>query len=177
MNAPTYGWMAEFRSADALLDAARQARTAGFPDLEAFAPYPVKGLAEAVGLASDRVPLFALIGGIAGGLGGYFLQWYAAVIDYPLNIGGRPLHSWPAFIPATFELTILGAALAAVLSMLVANGLPRLRHPVFDTPDFEQATRHRFFLCVRAGSPSFDNARALAFLHGLKPLAVSEVAA
>jgi hypothetical protein len=175
MNAPLYGVMAEFRTAHALLAAARQARTAGWRGVEAYAPYPVEGLAEAVGSPRDRVPLYALLGGLVGGIGGYLLQWYAAAVDYPLNVGGRPLHSWPSFIPATFELTVLGAAFAAVFGMLIANGLPRLRHPVFDAPDFEQATRHRFFLCLRAGDDGFDAQRARQFLAELAPLAVNEV--
>jgi hypothetical protein len=170
-----YGLIAEFRTGDALLEAARRARDDGYRELEAYAPYPVEGIAEAVGFRRNRVPLMTFIGGVAGGLGGYFLQWYSAVIDYPINVGGRPLHSWPSFIPATFELTILGAALAAVFGMLAANGLPRLRHPVFNAPDFEQATRNRFFLCLPAHDPHFDDKRSRAFLQGLKPMSVAEV--
>ncbi|HJW54184.1 MAG TPA: DUF3341 domain-containing protein, partial [Burkholderiaceae bacterium] len=127
MSAERYGLLAEFATADALLDAARRARQVGYCELEAYAPFAVEGLAEAVGLRRNPVPLITLIGGIAGGLGAYLLQWYAATIDYPINIGGRPLHSWPSFIPATFELIILGAALAAVFGMLILNRLPRLR--------------------------------------------------
>ncbi|WP_423198535.1 Quinol:cytochrome c oxidoreductase membrane protein [Cupriavidus sp. H19C3] len=177
MSAPTasYGMLAEFATADALLAAARRARQAGFGRIEAYAPYPVEGLAEAVGMTGERMPLLAGLGAIVGAAGGYLLQWYSASIDYPLNVGGRPLHSWPAFIPATFELAILGAAVATVVGMLVANGLPRLRHPVFDAPDFEQATRHRFFLCVRA-APDADEAEAIRrFLSNLAPLTLCEV--
>ncbi len=177
MSGKIYGLIAEFRTGDALLEAARRARAEGYRQVEAYAPYPVEGIAEAVGFTRNRVPLLALLGGIAGGAGGYFLQWYSAVIDYPINVGGRPLHSWPSFIPATFELTILGAALAAVFGMLLANGLPRLRHPVFDTPHFEQATRNRFFLCLPARDSHFDLQRARTFLDGLQPLSVSEVPA
>ncbi len=175
MNGKTYGLMAEFRTADALLDAAKRAREAGYEEVEAYAPYPVEGIAEAVGFRRSRVPLFTLLGGLAGGAGGYFLQWYSAVIDYPINVAGRPLHSWPSFIPPTFELTILGAALAAVIGMLAANGLPRLRHPVFNVPDFEQVTRNRFFLCLLARDPNFDAQRSREFLDGLQPMAVNEV--
>lgn len=175
MNGKTYGLMAEFRTADALLDAAKRARDAGYEEVEAYAPYPVEGIAEAVGFRRSRVPLFTLLGGLAGGAGGYFLQWYSAVIDYPINVAGRPLHSWPSFIPPTFELTILGAALAAVIGMLAANGLPRLRHPVFNVPDFEQVTRNRFFLCLPARDPHFDVQRSREFLDGLQPMAVNEV--
>jgi hypothetical protein len=177
MSNRLYGLMAEFATGDALLQAVRCAREAGYRELEAYAPYPVEGLAEAVGFKRDRVVLAALLGGIAGGVGGYFLQWYSAVIDYPINVGGRPLHSWPSFIPPAFELCILGAALAAVFGMLLANGLPRLYHPVFNAPDFEQATRYRFFLCLPARDPYFDLARSRQFLAGLQPLAVSEVPA
>jgi hypothetical protein len=175
MSADIYGLIAEFRTSDALLEAARSARDSGYREVEAYAPYAVEGIAEAVGAKPSRVPLMTLLGGVAGGIGGYFLQWYSAVIDYPVNIGGRPLHSWPSFIPATFELTILGAALAAVFGMLAANGLPRLRHPIFDAPDFEQATRNRFFLCLPARDPHFDRERSRAFLDGLQPLSVAEV--
>lgn len=172
-----YGMLAEFRDGDALLDAARAARADGWPEVEAYAPFAVEGLDEAVGMRGNRVPLLALLGGIAGGVGTYFLQWYSAVVDYPVNIGGRPLHSWPAFLPATFEITILGAALAAGIGMLALNGLPRLYHPLFALEEFESATRNRFFLCLRARGLGFDQARAGAFLHSLDPLLVREVPA
>ncbi|HEX7650037.1 MAG TPA: DUF3341 domain-containing protein [Noviherbaspirillum sp.] len=175
MSARIYGFIAEFRTGDALLEAARRARGDGYSELEAYAPYPVEGIAEAVGFKRNRVPLVTLIGGIVGGLGGYFLQWYSAVIDYPINVGGRPLHSWPSFIPPTFELTILGAALAAVFGMLAMNGLPRLHHPVFNAPDFGQVTRNRFFLCLPAHDPHFDDKRSWRFLQSLQPMSVSEV--
>lgn len=170
-----YGIMAEFPSADALLAAARRARSAGYARVEAYSPFPVEGLAEALGFTHSRVPLAVLLGGIFGGLGGYFLQWYSAVIHYPENIGGRPLDSWPEFIPGTFELTVLGAALAAFIAMLVANGLPRLRHPVFGAPHFDLATRNRFFLCVLASDPRYDAKGARRFLEALEPLRVAEV--
>uniref|UniRef100_Q46SV3 Quinol:cytochrome c oxidoreductase membrane protein n=1 Tax=Cupriavidus pinatubonensis (strain JMP 134 / LMG 1197) TaxID=264198 RepID=Q46SV3_CUPPJ len=156
-----------------MLDAARRARAAGFTHLEAFTPYPVEGLAEAIGMTADRMPLLALLGGLTGGLGGFLLQWYAAVIDYPLNIGGRPAGSWQMFVPVTFSLTILGAALTTVIGMLVANRLPRLRHPLFDAPDFEQASRHRFFLCIRPEAAQAT--AAFRMLATTAPLRVSEV--
>ncbi|WP_292935087.1 DUF3341 domain-containing protein [Noviherbaspirillum sp.] len=177
MSAALYGLIAEFRTGDALLEAARRARDEGYSAVEAYAPYPVEGIAEAVGFRRQRVPLFALLGGIVGAAGGYFLQWYSAVIDYPINVGGRPLHSWPSFIPSTFELAILSAALAAVFGMLFANGLPRLYHPIFNAPDFEQATRHRFFLCLPVHDPHFQEARSRDFLQSLQPMSVSEVPA
>ncbi|HEX2831241.1 MAG TPA: DUF3341 domain-containing protein [Burkholderiales bacterium] len=172
-----YGVLAEFRTADALLEAARAAKAAGYRDVEAYTPFPVEGLDQALAIPPNRVPLAALVGGIAGGAGTYFLQWYSAVIDYPVNIGGRPLHSWPSYIPATFEITILGAALAAVAAMLIMNGLPRLTHPLFAVPEFDLATRNRFFLCVRARGPRFDAERARAFIATLDPLCLCDVPA
>ena len=170
-----YGLMAEFKSADRLLEAARHAHESGHGRIEAYSPFPIEGLDEAVGFPGSRVPLATLIGGFAGGAGGFFLQWYAAVIDYPINIGGRPLNSWPAFIPITFEMTVLFAALTAVVTMIVANGLPKLRHPVFNAREFDLATRDRFFLCLRADAPKFDPAKARRFLEHLEPLKIVEV--
>jgi hypothetical protein len=172
-----YGLMAEVADGEALLAAARRAREAGFHRVEAYAPFPVEGLAEAVGFTRSRVPLAVLVAGIAGGIGGYFLQWYSAVVSYPVNVGGRPLHSWPEFIPVTFEMTVLFAALAAVVAMLAANGLPRLRHPVFGVPHFDLATRNRFFLCVLAQDARFDDAATRRFLETLRPMRIVEVPA
>jgi hypothetical protein len=167
--------MAEFASADALLAAAKRAREAGYRRIEAYSPFPIEGLAEAIDFRETRVPLYTLIGGIVGGVGGFFLQWYTAVIDYPVNIGGRPLNSWPEFIPVTFETTVLVAAFTAVIAMLAGNGLPRLRHPVFGARDFDLATRNRFFLCLGADDARFDAVSARRFLEGLKPMKVVEV--
>lgn len=174
MSTP-YGLMAEFGSAEALLAAARRAHAAGYRRVEGYSPFPVEGLAEAIGFEKTRVPLATLVGAIAGGLGGFFLQWYSAVVDYPVNVGGRPLDSWPEFIPVTFETTVLFAALAAVAAMLVANGLPRLHHPVFDVREFDLATRNRFFLCLRGDDPRFEPAPARRFLEALAPMRVMEV--
>src|SRR5689334_24988330 len=171
-----YGVLAEFRTADALLDAVRAAREAGYDDIEAYAPFPVEGLPEAVGMRRNAVPAATLIGGIVGGVATYFMQWYSAVLSYPINVGGRPLHSWPSFIPATFEITILGAALAAVGTMLFCNGLPRLHHPLFGVREFDLATRNRFFLCLRAG-PSFDVPATRAWLAKLEPMKLWDVPA
>jgi len=149
MSAGLYGLLAEYPTADALLAAVHKVRAAGWQRVDAYAPFSVDGLAEAVGAAPDHVAPWTLAGGVIGGTGGYFLQWYSAVVAYPLNIGGRPLDSWPAFLPITFELTILGAAIAAVVVMLAQNGLPRLVHPLFSVPAFDLATRNRFYLVLR----------------------------
>lgn len=170
-----YGTLVEFASAEALLAATRDTYTAGYREIESYSPFPVEGLSEAIGFTSNRVPLLTLLGGIIGGGIGYFLQWYSAVIDYPLNIGGRPLHSWPAFILVAFELAVLGAALAAVLGMLYLNGLPRLYHPVFNVRQFDRATRDRFFLLIKANDPRYAADRTRAFLETLKPLSISDV--
>jgi hypothetical protein len=170
-----YGLMAEFDGPDDLLEAARRVYEEGYRRLDAYSPFPVPGLAEAIGFRRTRLPLLVLLGGIAGGLGGYFLQYWIAAIDYPINVGGRPLHSWPSFIPVTFELTVLVAALAAVLGMLALNGLPMPHHPVFNVPAFELATRNRFFLCIEAADPKFDGVGTKRFLESLKPRGVFEV--
>jgi hypothetical protein len=172
---PLYGVLAEFATADELVAAARRVRAAGYVHAEAYAPFDVDGLAEALGFEHDRVPFFTFCGALVGGVAGYFLQWYAASIDYPIDIAGRPLNSWPMFMPVTFELAVLGGAIAAVLAMLLASGLPRLRHPIFDAPDFELATRNRFFLCLRSDEPGFDRAAAERLLDELKPLRRAEV--
>jgi len=177
MNAQCYGLLAEFSHAEKLLEAVRHARAAGYRNLEAFTPFSVDGLAEALALPPSRVPLLTLLGGLIGGVGAFFMQWYTAVIDYPIDSGGRPLNSWPAFIPATFELAVLGAALAAFAGMLMLNGLPRLRHPIFDAPDFHLASRDRFFLCVRAQDPRFDLEATKEWLTGLAPKRVTVVPA
>ncbi len=172
-----YGLMAEFASGEALVAAVRRAREAGYGRVEAYSPFPVEGMSNAIGFTGSRVPLFTLLGGIAGGVGGYFLQWYSAVIDYPINIGGRPLNSWPAFIPITFEMTVLFGGLAGAIGMILLNGLPRLYHPVFNAPHFSLASRDRFFLCVEVTDPLFDHARLLRLLEELGALEVDDVPA
>ena len=172
-----YGLLAEFPSADSLCAAARHVRAHGYTRVEAYSPFAIEGLDEIVGADKGWIAPLTLLGGLLGGAGTYFLQWYAAVVDYPIDIGGRPLHSWPAFIPATFEITILGAALAAVVTMLVANGLPRLHHPLFEVEEFELASRNRFFLCLPARDPVFAPGPARDLLAGLHPLLLCEVPA
>lgn len=172
---PIYGLLAEFDSPTALYEAVQRASAEGYRRMDAYSPFPIEGLAEALGLRSTRLPLVVLIGGILGCVGGYFLQYYSAVISYPINVGGRPLHSWPAFIPVTFELTILGAALFAVLGMLGLNGLPMPYHPVFNVPRFALATRDRFFLCIEAADVKFDRDTTRQFLAGLSAREVTEV--
>ncbi len=176
MSAPSslHGLMAEFGDPQALLTAVRVARRS-HRHVDAYAPYAVDGLAEALGFRRNAVPLVTLLGGLVGGIGIYALQWYAAVIDYPINSGGRPLDSWPVFIPPTFEVTVLVAALAAFFGMLALNGLPRLNHPVFNAPEFDLASRNRFFLCIRASDPAFDPELTRAFLASLVPLRIVEV--
>lgn len=168
------GLLIEFATADQLLEAARHARANGFATAEAYSPFPVEGLADALGFHRNRVALVTALGGVLGGLSTYALIWYSAVLDYPINVGGRPLHSWPSFIPPTFEVTILGAALAAVIGMLAMNGLPRLRHPLFDMPEFDLASRNRFFLFLPADDPAYDADAARAWLQTLSPLRITE---
>jgi hypothetical protein len=176
MTDPRWALMAEYETAEDLVAAAQAAHDAGYRHAEAYAPYAVEGLAEAVGFRRSRIPALVLIGGLVGGAGGYFLQWYAAVRSYPENIGGRPLHSWPMFIPVTFEMIVLVAALTAFVAVLAGNGLPRLSHPIFDAPDFDLASRNRFFLCLRTDDPAFDEARARELLSTRSPLRIAEVA-
>jgi len=176
MRPGIYGLMAEFDTPGELVDATHKAREAGYRRMDAYSPYPIEELAEALHFHDRRLPLIVLGGALAGGLGGYLMQYYAAVISYPLNIGGRPLHSWPSFIPVTFELTILVAAFAAVLGMLALNHLPMPYHPVFNVPEFAGASRNRFFLCIEARDPKFDFDLTAAFLESLSPREVHEVA-
>jgi hypothetical protein len=175
-QASIYGLLAAFDTPEALLTAVRRSREAGYEHMEAYTPFPVEGLAEAMGFRRTRVPLVVLIGGIVGGLGGFFLQYWINVIHYPLNVGGRPLFSWPAFVPVTFELTILIAALAAILGMLALNGLPMPYHPLFNVPQFEGVTRDGFFLCIEAVDAQFDRAETRQFLETLTQQEVYDVA-
>jgi hypothetical protein len=170
-----YGLMAEFESPEDLIEATQGAYDRGYRMMEAYTPFPVEGVAEALGFHRNRVPRTVFAGGVIGGLTGYFMQWYSAVIDYPLNVGGRPLHSWPAFIPVTFEMTVLGAALTAVVGMLAMNGLPRLHHPVFNAPGFVLASNDRFFLSIQARDPLFEPAATRELLATFHPKVISVV--
>jgi hypothetical protein len=170
-----YGLLAEFEHPEELLEAARRAREAGYDCVDAYTPIPVHGLPDAMGKVPTRLPFLTLLGGIVGGFSGYMLQYYASVISYPLNVGGRPLHSLPAFIPIVFETTILGAALFTVFGMLALNGLPQPHHPVFNVPEFKLASRNRFFLCIESRSKQFDLVGTREFLQSLHARNVHEV--
>ena len=172
---PIYGLMAEFDDVQQLVEAARRTREAGYRRYDAYTPIPVEELAEVMHAHDTRLPGLVLIGGILGGIGGYALQYWTSVIDYPINVGGRPLHSWPAFIPPTFETTILGAALFCVLGMLALNGLPMPYHPVFNVPRFALSSRDRFFLCIEATDPIFEPEATRRFLERFGPREVTEV--
>jgi hypothetical protein len=170
-----FGLMAEFQDPSDVVAAARAVRAEGYRKVDAYSPFPIEELGEALGFHRSWLPPLVLLGGIAGAIGGYALQYWASVIEYPMNIGGKPYHSWPAFIPPTFETTILLAALTAVLGMLALNGLPEPYHPVFNVPSFALASRDRFFLCIESTDPKFSLDRTRAFLMSLGARAVSEV--
>jgi hypothetical protein len=172
---PIYGMMAEFDTPAALVEAAKRTYQAGYKRIDAYTPFPVEGLAEEIGFHRDEVPLVVLIGGIVGGLTGYLMQYWMSAVAYPLNIGGKPYHSWPAFIVITFEMTILFAGIFAVFGMLALNGLPMPYHPVFNVPRFTRASRDRFFLVVFSSDVKYDPAATRQFLESLDPRSVSEV--
>jgi hypothetical protein len=175
-RSPVYGLMAEFDDPNALVAAAHLARLEGYRRMDAYSPFPIEELHEALALPHTRLPLIVLIGGLVGCIGGYALQYWASAVAYPLNVGGKPLHSWPAFIPITFECTILVAALSAVFGMLALNGLPMPYHPVFNVPRFALASRNRFFLCIESRDTKFDLEGTRYFLESLNPREVSTVA-
>ena len=174
---PLYGLMAEFHDPTSIVEAARKAHAAGYRKMDGYSPFPIEELGEALGFHTrGRLPKLVFAGGLIGCVSGFGLQYWCSVISYPLNIGGKPLNSWPSFIPITFELTILLASLSAVFGMLALNGLPRPYHPVFNVPEFRLASRDHFFLCIEAGDPKFDPDATFKFLESLSPGHVYEVA-
>ena len=172
---PMYGVIAEFESPSDLVAAARRVYSLGYRRINGYSPYPIEELSEAIGFTHTSLPLIVFIGGLVGGIGGFLMQYYIEVIDYPINVGGKPYNSWPAFIPITFEMTVLVAAFSAVLGMLVLNKLPQPYHPVFNVPNFAMATRDRFFLAVEANDPKFDHAEVVELLKSLNALEVNDV--
>jgi hypothetical protein len=172
---PIYGLLAQFETPEALAEAVRRSRSAGYTRLDAYTPYPVKEVTEALGIRRTAVAAVIFVGGLVGCVGGFFMQYWCMVIDYPINVGGRPFNSWPAFIPVTFEMTVLTAAVTGLLGLLDLCGLPAFYHPVFNVPGFALASRDRFFLCVEATDPNFDRTATREFLSGLQPLEVAEV--
>jgi Alternative complex III, ActD subunit len=170
-----YGIMTEFDNPSALVAAARRTYEQGYRRINGYSPYPIEELSEAIGFKRTSLPLIVLIGGILGGLGGFFMQYWMEVIDYPLNVGGKPFNSWPAFIPITFECTVLAASFAAVLGMLVLNKLPQPYHPVFNAPSFALATRDKFFLVIEANDPVFKHDDTMQFMRTLGGIEVSDV--
>lgn len=178
MSARLHGLLAEFAEAEHLLAAVRRVREAGYyaSCIEAYSPYPVEGLDKALGARHHWVPFWMLVGALGGGGFTYWLEWYSAAVNYPINVGGRPTFSWPAFIPPAVEMTILWAVLLGVLAVLYGARLPRVRHPLFASHEFERATSDRFFLLVRGDDPRFDPQATQAFLGTLSPLSVVEIA-
>ena len=175
VTVPLYGVMAEFDNPSDLVAAARRTYEAGYRRINGYSPYPIEELWEAIGFHHTRLPIIVLIGGIIGGLGGFFMQYYLSVIEYPLNVGGKPLNSWPAFIPITFEMTILCAAFAAIFGMLALNKLPQPYHPVFNAPNFALATRDHFFLVIEANDPRYRHDEVVNFMKDLGAKDVSDV--
>jgi hypothetical protein len=174
--APTlYGLMAEFETPTELVNACKAAYAEGYREMDAYSPFPIEEASEAIGFHKSAVPLIVLLGGILGGTSGFALQYWINVIAYPLNIGGKPYDSWPAFIVPTFEMTILFAGLCGMFGMFALNGLPQPYHPVFNVDKFSAATRDKFFLCVEATDPKFDLVGTQQFMQRLKPLSISEV--
>ncbi len=175
MRAPIWGLIAEFDTPSEIVIAARKAYAAGYRRMDAYSPFPVEGLSEAIDFHHDSVALICLVGGLLGLVTAYVLQYWINVIAYPLNIGGRPFHSWPSFIVVSFEMTILFGGLAAVFGMFAMNGLPMPYHPVFNVPSFSFATEDKFFLSIEASDPKFDRVTTYQFLSSLEPRAITEV--
>lgn len=174
---PPVALMAEFDSVDELIEAIKKVRGAGYKKIEAYTPYPIEDVWEELGHHRSWLPLIVLIGGIVGCLAGFFLQYWTTVINYPINVGGRPLNSWVSFIPVTFEMTILFACCAAILGLFALCKLPMPYHPVFNVERFALASRDRYFLAIGADDPRFDRTDTESFLLSLDAYEVSEVAA
>jgi hypothetical protein len=174
-SAPIYGLMAEFDTPEQLLAAAQRVHDAGYRKIEAYSPIPVEGLSEAIGFHGTALPAIVFTGGLLGCITGFGMQWYANVISYPMNVGGKPYNSWPHWIPITFELTVLGASLCAVFGMLALNGFPKPYHPVFNVPAFQRASQDKFFISIEAVDNKFDIAKTKEFLQSLNPTEVVEI--
>ncbi len=173
---PLYGLMAEFNDVTGLVKGAKRAHEEGYRRLDAFSPFPVHDLFEALDAHDRRLPLAVLLGGLTGASVGFGLCYWVSAIAYPLNVGGRPLNSWPSFIPVTFEVTILIASFTAVIAMLALNGLPMPYHPVFNVKRFaEHASQDGFFLAIEADDPKFDRAGTRAFLQDLGAKEINEI--
>lgn len=170
-----YGLLAEYDTVPGMVSAAEKAHEHGYRRMDTYSPFPIEEAAEAIGFHKNRVALVVLIGGLLGGLGGYSLEYWVSVLAYPINVGGKPWHSWPAFIPVTFECTVLGASIAAFIGMLAMNGLPMPYHPVFNAPNFSAASKDKFFLCIEAADPQFDLTQTRRFLEQTSPRVVTEV--
>jgi hypothetical protein len=172
---PIYGLIAEFDTPTEIVLAARKAYSEGYRKMDAYSPFPVEGLSDAIGFHKDNVSLICLVGGLLGAATAYVLQYWINMSSYPLNVGGRPFHAWPSFIIVTFEMTVLFGGLAAAFGMLAMNGLPLPYHPVFNVPRFAAASRDKFFLCIEAADPRFDVEGTYRFLSSLDPRAITEV--
>jgi hypothetical protein len=176
MTEALHGVVAEFSTPDGLVSACKKAYADGYRRMDAYTPYPLEEAADAIGFKKTQVPLLTLMGGILGGLSGFMLQYWVHVLAFPLNVGGRPLNSWPSFVIITFEMTILFAGITAVVGMLVLNGLPQPYHSIFNHPRFTAASRDRFFLCIEAADPKFDLEQTTRFLQATDAVDVAEVA-
>jgi hypothetical protein len=175
VRSPIYGLLAEFDNPTVLVQAIHKARQEGYRNMDAYTPFPVEEVSDALGFHRTRVPLVVFLGGLVGCLGGFAMQYWCNVVDYPVNVGGRPLNSWPSFIPVTFEMTILIASLSGVFGLLALCGLPMPYHPLFNVERFSRASRDRFFLCIESRDPRFDREGTKQFLASLTTREVLEV--
>jgi hypothetical protein len=173
-----YGLLAKFNTQEDLIIASDRTYSEGYRKFDSYSPYPVPELARAMHLKSSPLPFVILAGGILGGVGGFLMMTYATVWDYPLNIGGRPLFSWPTYIPITFELTVLLGALCGILGLFFFTRFPQPYHPVFNSEDFiEHGSQDAFYLSIEASDPKFDLDRTRRFLENLGSALVSEIEA